>query len=188
VQQRLAAARATIVIIPARKPMTDLPQFASLRGQKTPACPGDKTCRRDWSTVRGSGGMQAPDGSFAIGVAEENLIATPGVKNKYVLGYVGMHELAHTIESKGMNAQQQAQLSQLYQQQRTQDARDFTDEYAATNMHEYFANSTNAFFGTNAYSNPKAPKKGNGAAWLAERDPDMYAFLVSMYGPPQRAR
>lgn len=174
-QQRLAMARATIVIIPARTKMTDLPQFAALKGKRT-------FDNRDWSSVRGSGGMQAADGSFAIGVAEENLIAIPGVRTKYAYGYVGMHELAHTIESKGMTDEQRLRLTQLYQQQRMHDARDFTDAYAATDVHEYFANSTNAFFGTNAYQAKRGvPIKGNSREWLQTRDPDMYAFLVEMY-------
>jgi hypothetical protein len=178
-QQHLQAARATIVIIPARTKMTDVAQFSSLKGQHT-------FDGRDWSTVRGSGGTRAPDGSFAIGVAEENLISVKGVVSTYAKNYsIGMHEFAHAVESKGMTPDQQSRLRQLYanhQKADPGDAKDtFTDTYAASNVHEYFAQATNAFFGRNQGSDAKHKAYHNGRDWLRTHDPDMYAFLVEMY-------
>jgi hypothetical protein len=175
-QQSLAKARATIVIIPAHTPMTDVPQFAGMRGGKT-------FDGRDWSTVRGSGGIQAPDGSFAIGVAEENLVAVKGVVSGYPTGYsIGMHEFAHAVNSHGMTPAQQKRLDQLYAQHIAKDPGDakdtFTDRYASSNSQEYWAQATNAFFGKN-----EMPTQNNhdGRAWLQANDPDLYAFLVEMY-------
>lgn len=178
-QRKMAKARATIVIIPARTRMTDLPEFASLRGD-------DTFDGRDWSTVRGSGGLEAPDGSFAIGVAEENLRAVAGVVSSYPTGYsIGMHELAHAVESKGLTRAQKSRLENLYRQHRRADpgdARDsFTDRYAASNVHEYFAQATNAFFGKNEGRDKDGRANHNGRAWLSEHDPNMYAFLVELY-------
>jgi hypothetical protein len=179
-QHAMAEARTTIIIIPAHSKMTDLPEFSSLGG-------GKKTFDgRDWSTVRGSGGVKAPDGSFAIGVAEENLRSVQGVVSKYAKGYsIGMHELAHALESKGLTDEQKARLQDLYKRQKQADpsnANDtFTDEYSAKNVHEYFAQSTNAFFGKNAGKVEKGDANHNGRAWLYAKDPDMYAFLVELY-------
>jgi hypothetical protein len=179
-QHAMATARTTIIIIPAHSKMTDLPEFASLGG-------GKKTFDgRDWSTVRGSGGVNAPDGSFAIGVAEENLRSVKGVVSKYAKGYsIGMHELAHALETKGLTQEQKTRLQALYQGQHQADptnAHDtFTDKYSAKNVHEYFAQSTNAFFGKNAGKIDKGHDNHNGRAWLQSKDPDMYAFLVELY-------
>lgn len=178
-QHKLARARATIVIIPAATRMVDLPQFAGLRRQHT-------FDGRDWSTVRGSGGRRAPDGSFAIGVAEENLIAIPGVTSGYPAGYsIGMHELAHALESHGMTDRQHDRLRELYRAHARRDPGDrndtFTDVYAASNLEEYFAQATNAFFGKNDSRDASARPYHNGRAWLAAHDPEMYAFLVELY-------
>lgn len=175
-QKKLAQAKATIVIIPAHTPMTDLPQFAGMRGGKT-------FDGRDWATVRGSGGIQSADGSFSIGVAEENLIAIKGVISGYPDGYsIGMHEFAHAVNTHGMTPAQQKRVEQLYQQHIAKDPGDakdtFTDHYAASDSLEYYAQCTNAFFGKNSM-----PTNGNhnGRDWLAANDPDMYSFLVEMY-------
>lgn len=187
-QLKLSAARTTIVIIPARTKMTDLPQFTSLRGKQT----FDK---RPWENVRGSGGLKTPDGTFAIGVAEENLIEVKDVISGYAKGYsIGLHELAHALESQGLNANQKARLDALYKQQQGQDKRvkgthhdAFTDSYSAENKHEYFAQSTNAFFGRNAGrekvsgATGKLVQNHNSKQWLYQNDPDMYAFLVELY-------
>lgn len=178
-QKKLAEARASIVIIPARTRMTDVSQFSSLRGKKT-------FDGRDWSGVRGSGGMQAADGSFAIGVAEENLIPVKGVVSAYPTGYsIAMHELAHAVESKGMTAAEHARVKALYQQQISADRGNrnhtFTDNYAAANEQEYFAQATNAFFGRNAGRGTDGRVNANSREWLRLHDPDMYAFLVVFY-------
>jgi hypothetical protein len=176
-QRKLREAKTTIVIIPARLRMTDISPFDSLRGQST-------FDGRDWSTVRGSGGTRAPDGTTAIAVAEENLIKVSGVKSSYPDGYsIGMHEFAHIVEGMGMTRAQKARLEQLFERrQRAAGDADskYTDDYAASNKREYFAQCTNAFFGKNAGGTVKDPNH-NGREWLRTHDPEMYAFLVELF-------
>ena len=109
----------------------------------------------------------------------------PGVKSAYPDGYsIGMHEFAHIVEGMGTTRAQKARLEQLYAQRQRADpgnAKDtFSDDYAASNMREYFAQSTNAFFGKNAGGTRREPNQ-NGREWLRAHDPDMYAFLVELY-------
>lgn len=168
-QDHFKKSKVSIVIVPAAEKMTDVPEFQHLRGQKT-------FDGRDWATVRGSGGTPTPSGKFAIAVAEENATTVPGVKSAYPATYsIAMHELAHVLESHGMTPQQQARVKQLYAQHTAAKA-SFTDSYGAENEKEYFAQSTNAFFGRNTI-----PGYNNGRAWLQTNDPDMYAFCVDLY-------
>lgn len=167
-QQHLAAAKVAIVIIPAKVKMTDVPAFEHLRGGKT-------FDGRDWSTVRGSGGMATPDGRFAIAVAEESLVQVKDVVSAYPATYsVGMHEFAHVLESKGMSDVQRSRVKELYAAHKAKGT--FTDDYAAANEQEYFAQSTNAFFDKNVMG-----KNHSGRAWLEANDPDMYQFLLALY-------
>jgi hypothetical protein len=175
-QERMQRSRVTIVVIPVHTRMTDLPQFRSLRGD-------DTFDGRDWSTVRGSGGTRAPDGSWSVGVAEEAIVQIPGAST-YPAGYsMGMHELAHTLQSKGLTGRQRSRLNELYRDHRRRDANNaggtWTDNYAAATDDEYFAQATNAFFGTN-----NMPGNQNGRDWLRMNDPQMYAFLVEVYESP----
>ena len=50
IQQRMAAAKVALVIIPRDKAMTDLPEFASLAGTRT-------FDGRPWESMRGAGGV-----------------------------------------------------------------------------------------------------------------------------------
>jgi len=177
-QQHMLTERVTVVLIPTNTPMTDLPQFASLRGRQT-------FDGRDWSRVRGSGGVRASDGSYAIGIAEESLVQTSGRRTGYNATQVAMHELAHAVHSKGMTRQQQERVRRLFEQQRSldtnRDTQEFSDHYASSNVMEYFAQATNVFFGTNAGRDGTGRVSANGRDWLRTHDPDMYAFLVEFY-------
>src|SRR5438309_1992737 len=94
VARNLTALRATFVIIPDHVPMTSLPEFTALRGQKT-------FDGRPWDEVRGSGGMRLRDGRLVIGIAEENLIHLPD--DPYGRHFsVAIHELAHVIMDDGL--------------------------------------------------------------------------------------
>ena len=68
-QEALKKANVAIVIIPHDKKMTDLPQFAALAGTNT-------FDGRLWDNVRGSGGMTAPDGTFALAVGGTTPLAS----------------------------------------------------------------------------------------------------------------
>jgi hypothetical protein len=172
-QEELKKAKVEIVVIPHDKKMTDLDQFKSLKGTKTDD-------GRLWDDVRGSGGMKAPDGSFALAAPEENLIAIKDVTDPYGKGYsVGMHEFAHTLHEKGLTADQSKAIDKLYEDRKKADG-PWTETYGSSNKHEYFAQATNAFFGKNeAVGN-------NGREWLAKNDPEMCKFLDGLYGKPAK--
>lgn len=167
IQERLRDANTRVVIIPAGKKMTDLPEFARLAGTQT-------FDGRNWDDVRGQGGMRV-DGEWLVAIPEENLVQTTGTADPYQGDYsVGMHEIAHTIHSKGMSREERGELDRLYRAQ-NESGGDFTGAYGAANVQEYFAQATNAYFGNNTVGQ-------NGADWLQENDPDLYAFLQKIYG------
>jgi hypothetical protein len=168
-QKKLREKKVTLVIIPHDKKMTDLPQFAALAGTST-------FDGRLWDDVRGSGGMTAPDGSWAIGVPEENLTVIEGANDGYGAGYsVGMHEFAHTLHSQGLTSAQQATITSLYAARKTAGG-PWTEDYGASNEQEYFAQCTNCYFGKNQGIGQ------NGKEWLRTNDAPMCDFLDTIYG------
>lgn len=188
-QRRFADEDVTIIIFPSNIEMTSVPEFASLERRHRTETPDG----RDWSTVRGSGGTAA-NGGFNVGIGEEQLVSVDprellAGQRPYPDGYsVGMHELAHALLTKGLSRDQRDQVKDLYNASRRRERREhevaFTEAYAASNVDEYFAQCTNAYFGRNTLTG-----SGNGRAWLAAHDPDMLAFLTRLYeGEPQAAR
>lgn len=181
-QRGLAASRTALVIIPPNRAQSDMPQLAGLRG-------GETFDHRDWSHVRGSGGLQGADGANYVGVGEEDLFDTKSIVHNTATGHIMQHEMAHAIHAHGMTADQQARVAQLFAQRaamdRNHDRREFSDYYAGSNAQEYFAQSTSAFFGTNAghfiAGRDRSGMKGNGRDWLRANDPGMYQLLVEIY-------
>lgn len=174
IQERMEQARVALVIIPRSGKMTDVPQFASLKGKKT-------FDGRVWDDVRGAGGMRVSGGLWAIAVPEENLVETGG-EDGYGAGYsVGLHELSHSVHSKGLGRNERERITALYAE-RKRAGGPWTESYGASNEQEYFAQSTNCFFSQNAGIGENDPQ------WLREHDRPMFDFLVSVYGaPPARA-
>ncbi len=173
VQVRLRKEQAALVIIPRDKKMTDVPEFASLKGTQT-------FDGRMWDDVRGSGGMRVPSGLLAIGVPEENLVDAG--TDSYADGYsVGLHELAHAIHWKGLADKEREQVTALYEA-RKKAGGPWTEEYGASNEWEYYAQATNCFFGVNDGIGQ------NGADWLQKYDAPMSAFLTTVYGPAPAAK
>ncbi len=173
-QEHFAKSKVTIIIIPAHVQMTELPQLQHLKGQKT-------FDGRDWSGVRGMGGSPTPDGHYSVAVAEESVVSVKNALSDYPTTYsVGMHELAHVLEAKGMTSGQRHRVKDLYNAHIKTDPANkdgtFTDDYAASNEQEYFAQCTNAFFDKNVMGT-----NHSGRAWLQRTDPDMYSFLVEIY-------
>jgi len=182
-QRRMQRAHVALVIVPRDRRMTDVAEFADLKG--TPTIDG-----RPFDDVRGSGGMSA-GGLWAIAVPEENLVeaGTSGplmadgtAPNPYADGYsVGLHELAHTVEAKGLTPDEKRRVIALYEARKLAGG-PWTEAYGASNEREYFAQSTNCYFGQNAGVGQ------NGAAWLQANDPAMYALLGTIYGPAPAAQ
>lgn len=170
IQARMAEAKVALVILPRNRAMTDVPEFAALKDQKT-------FDGRPWAEVRGSGGREAAGGLWAIAVPEENLVETGGAEDKYAPGYsVGLHELAHAIQAKGLDAADQKTVLALYEARKAAGG-PWTEAYGASNDREYFAQATNCYFGANAVIGQ------NGPAWLRDNDRPLYDLLVRLYGP-----
>ncbi len=175
VQAAMKKAKAALVIVPSKQKMTDVEEFKSLKGTKT-------FDGRSWDDVRGAGGMRVPSGLFAIAVPEENLVDLGPGSDSYSDGYsVGLHELAHAIHDKGLPSGEQAKILDLYNA-RKKAGGPWTEDYGASNEWEYFAQATNCFFGVNEGIG------NNGPDWLKTNDPEIFALLVKIYGPPPAAQ
>ena len=174
IQKRMEEANVALVILPRNKTMIEVAEFAGLKDETT-------FDGRPWAEVRGSGGRPAPGGLWAIAVPEENLIETGGTEDKYAPGYsVGLHEFAHTLQSKGVSEAERAEILELYAA-REKAGGPWTEAYGASNDQEYFAQVTNCYFGQNAVIGH------NGPEWLRDNDRPMYDFLVKLYGAAQAA-
>ncbi len=169
IQQAMFKQKVTLVIIPADKKMTDLPEFASLKGKKT-------FDGRVWDDVRGSGGTRLPDGRLVVGVCEENLAKLPS--DSYGGNYsVTMHELAHSLQNYCLPKAEAQSITQAYEARKAAGG-PWTEQYGSSNEMEYFAQGTNAWFGRNN------PVGQNGAAWVKANDPALAAALQKIYGDP----
>jgi hypothetical protein len=169
IQQAMFKQKVTLVIIPADKKMTDLPEFASLRGKQT-------FDGRPWDEVRGSGGTRLPDGRLVVGVCEENLAKLP--TDSYGGNYsVAMHELAHSLQNYCLPKPEAQAITQAYEARKAAGG-PWTEKYGSSNEMEYFAQGTNAWFGRND------PVGQNGAAWVKANDPALAASLQKIYGDP----
>ena len=168
-QERLREARLSIVIVPRRVPLTDVPQFASLRGTRT-------FDGRLWDRVRGTGGMRLLDGRVGVAIPEENLFGFPD--DVYPSLAIAVHEIAHAIHDRVLTAGDKRAIELAYRA-RIKSGEAFTDNYARSNVREYFAQGANAFFG-------RYPgREYRDAAWLYEHDRPLYTALVRVFGAPR---
>jgi hypothetical protein len=166
--EKLKNARVVVVVVPHNKKLTDLPEFSHLRGKKT-------FDGRTWDDVRGVGGVSLANGGKAVAAPEENLVVLPNVVDTYGPGYsVGMHELAHVVNSNGLSKEQRRRVDDLYEARKS-DRGPWTDDYASKSAREYFAQATVAFFNKNSGIGH------NSAEWLKKNDPEMYSFLKKLY-------
>lgn len=166
IEANLAKAGMTMVVIPEDTKLTDLPEFSHLQGQQT-------FDGRTWDDVRGVASVRA--GRSVIAVAEENLaeLASDPYPGTYS---TGLHELAHAIHHVGITEKEEAAIDRAYAARRAAGG-PFTDSYAASNAHEYFAQASNVFFGRT-----QTPEKD--AGWLQRNDPALYGVLTGIYGQP----
>jgi hypothetical protein len=168
-RERLREARLSIVIVPRRVSLTEVPQFASLRGKNT-------FDGRRWDHVRGSGGVRLPDGRVAVAIPEENLFGWGD--DPYPSLAIAVHEVAHAIHDRVLTPADRARVAAAYRA-RLDSGGPFTDAYAKSNVSEYFAQGANAFFG-------RYPSRaGRDATWLYAHDRELYGALVHVFGPPR---
>jgi hypothetical protein len=169
-QQRLQRVHLDIVVVPRRSRLTDVPQFVSLRGRRT-------FDGRAWEDVRGTGGVELPDGRIAVAIPEENIT---GVDDAYPAHSVAVHELAHVLHDHVLTHGDRAAVWKAYRA-RLLSGGPFVDAYAGANVREYFAQ------GANAYFDRYAGAEERDARWLWRHDRALYAALARVFGPPRRA-
>jgi peptidoglycan hydrolase-like protein with peptidoglycan-binding domain len=182
-----------VVIVPRNKLMTDLPQFASLAGQTT-------FDGRNWETTRGSGGLTL-DGNVFTAIAEENLLGgactamfngTP-VSGQYAEGYsTTSHEFAHTLHNYVLTAADRTAITTAYNARKASatahptDADQWVDGregcYASQTEHEFFAQLSNAYLGTNGGDDPfTGGPRHNSRDWVRTHEPTIFQILERMY-------
>ena len=161
-------------IIPHNKKLTDLSEFASLKGTKT-------FDGRSYDDLRGVGATKIGN-TIRYAVAEEQLISVPGKPSAYALGFVAAHESGHVVEQFGLTKEQKKKLQKAYEARKQAKGPWLKPEwYTSSGPGEYFAQSTAAYFGR-PYSGSEADKKSYTRAWLRKNDSIITKLLISIYG------
>lgn len=169
----LKGATVELHIIPKDKKLTDLPEFASLKGTKT-------FDGRNYDDLRGAGGTKVGD-TIRYAIAEEQLIPVAGKPSGYAMGFVAGHESGHVVEQFGVTADQKKDLQDAYDARKRAGGPWLAPEwYTKSNTGEYFAQSTAAYF-NRPYSTSDEDKKTYTRDWLKKNDPAMFKLLSAIY-------
>jgi hypothetical protein len=168
---KLAGLTVELHIIPKDKKLTDLAEFAYLKGTKT-------WDGRTYDELRGVGGTKSGS-TIRYAVAEEQL--TGGGEQAYAPGFVAEHESGHIVEQFAMTKDQKDALKKAYDDRKAAGGPWLNPEsYTSGGADEYFAQSTSAWFGR-PYSTSKDDKEQYTKAWLEKNDPAMCTLLKSVY-------
>jgi hypothetical protein len=171
VAARMAAAKAVLVIVPVNALLTDV--MPSLRGILT-------ADGRSWDTVRGVADVYA-DQHRHVSLPEENLLHDAKHDPQAATYSTAVHEIAHMVLSVGVSDADRKAITTHYVEQSRGGKGAFTDDYASTNVDEYFAQATCAYFGVNK-------GQGKDLAFLQAEDPWIVGKLGEIYGPPPHAQ
>lgn len=166
IREAMVKIRFRVEIIAASEVLSDLPDFADLKGQKT-------TDGRDYDT--GTRGVANVDKQS---VGEENLLCSKG--QHYPLEDIMVHEFAHSIKAhfdkitteESEAAYANARAKNLYN----------ASIYMMRNSQEYWAEATQSWFGKTMRVDVNDGY--NTAAKLKEHDPDLAKVLSKVYGDP----
>lgn len=178
----------TPVIIPRNLLMTDLTQFSALAGTLT-------FDGRPWEPTRGVG-----YGRY-VAMAEENLLGGActatfngnPVSGSYATGYsTASHEFAHGLHDNVLTSADQTTITTAYNARKAlaTAAPNDTDQwvdgkegcYASQTDHEFFAQLSNAYLGTNTGTDPNTgDARHNGKPWVQSHEPTIYTLLDRMY-------
>lgn len=155
----------SIAIIPQNASLTDLPDYANLKG--TIALDG-----RPWDSMRGIGG------NFVVpitAIGEEILLSllegTP-VNDGFT------HEFAHTIQLAGSTFEEIAEWYKIYQNAKETGIGKFAGDYALSNYGEYWAVLSQLYLRAVGIS------RADSVEQIRNNDPQAFEFLQSVYGPP----
>lgn len=169
-------------VIPHNKKMTDLDEFATLKGQTT-------FDGRLWDDVRGIN--MGKDGTkVRSAVGEEALITIKGQPSGYGPGFVAAHETGHALKN-ALTAAQLTKLTKLFTDRiaaHAPPAQGSADDanwlapswYTGANEDEYFADSIAAYL-NHPYDTGEATVKMYTPGWLAANDAEMSAFLLGVF-------
>lgn len=173
----LKGASIELHIIPTGQKLTDLPEFASLKGQKT-------FDGRNYDDLRGVGGTKIGN-TVRYAVAEEQLVSIQGKPSGYSTGFVAAHELGHIVQQFGLTADQQQDLQKAFDT-RTKAGGPWLNPsgYTSSNVGEYFAQCVSAYF-NRPYSDSEDDKKMYTKEWLRKNDPQIYKLLNEVYSSPR---
>ncbi len=170
--EALAADGTRFAVIPYGVKITDLPDYAHL----PTAYPGI-----DYSGLRGLGGVIGLPTSSA---GEENLLRTAEDPYRGAES-IALHEWAHAIEGIGL-AIGDPHLHGRFRAAYENAVRSglWADTYALTDFHEYFAETTQAFFNDNPDVDPPDGIHGtiNTRTELRAYDPTVFDLLLELFG------
>lgn len=181
-----------ILILPRDKKVTDLPQFASLKGRRT-------FDGRSWDSVRGLAGP-TDDGTPAAVIGEENLADRGGPRllrfGGDARGYTFQHEFGHLLHRYGLPKKapmkNSLQLVRRWRGETPATQQEIEDEYhrslrvngttglgdyADANEREFFAQAASAYFAVG--------HRGEDAEKLRRVNPRAYDLLRRAYHPKE---
>ena len=161
----LTCAGAQVHLIGTNQQTSDLPEFRHMKGK-----PFDGKLTLD---ERGRGFS-----SLHTSASEENLLLLPSDRwddHRDIL----THEFAHTIMIIGCSSEIRERLEA--QCQASVAAGRWPGCYAATNMHEFFAELSMWYFGSRGDAGQITPPPSKGALWLRRYDPDAYRLIDDIY-------
>ncbi len=157
-------------IIPHDKKLTDLDEFSFLKGVKG-------SDGKNYDDSRGVGGTKFGS-SILYAVAEENMVSIPGKPSHYT-GFLVSHESGHVVEKFALTKTQRKRLQEAYSARKDANG-PWLSAYASSDLHEYFAQSTAAFF-AHPQNDREADKVAYTRAWLQKNDHPMYKLLADVY-------
>jgi hypothetical protein len=165
-----------LFIIPKDKRLTDLPEFAALRGRRTHD-------GRPWEEVRGVGHMDIPGGRLGSAFPEEDLL---NMEHDPAVGYPGLfvlvHELAHCVQDLALPSSQYARTLAIYNAAVARPEKTGLGRYADANAHENFAQAAAAYLGVGHLDSPREHADGARRRVLTHQ-PLMAALLGEVFGP-----
>lgn len=171
----LASRNLWLFIIPRDERLTDLPEFAALRGRRTHD-------GRPWEEVRGVGHMDIPGGRVGSAFPEEDLLNT---EHDPAVGYPGLfvlvHELAHCVQDLGLPQAQYGRTVALYDAAMSRPEKTGLGRYADANAHENFAQAASAYLGVGHLDGPRMHADAARARLLAAQ-PDLALLLGEVFG------
>jgi hypothetical protein len=157
-------------IIPYDKQVTDLPEFASLKGQRVSG--------RLYDLMRSTEPIQS--GSivrYAIG--EEDVAYTRKRLPHFLAGFAVSNDSARVVAQLALTSLQKNVQQKAFQGRR-QALLDWVGPEAGSSAEAYFASSTAAFFGHSRSVAAPDPLRFT-REWLGKNDPQMHALLSDVY-------